>query len=100
MGQVEGREVCLFQATTYLICLVICMNRDVIHTHFLAIRPVRRECPVTPGRATQVSQLLYHSSALPKLMQGCLPLTPPYRRPEMHGPFLIFPVSFSHPQHL
>ena len=90
-GQVEGGEVCLFQATTYLICSVICMNRDVIHAHFLAIRPVRRECPATPVGASQVSQLLYRSSALPKLTQvSHVPLTPLYRRPETDRLFLIF----------
>lgn len=54
----EGGEVCLFQATTYLICSATCVNGDVIHTHFL-----------TPVGAPQVNQLLYRSSALPKLTQ-------------------------------
>lgn len=79
-GQVEGGDVYLFQASTYLISSVICMNRDVIHLHFLAARPVRRECPVTPFGAPQVSQVHYRSSALPKLTQashGKLSPSPP-----------------------
>lgn len=57
----EG-EVCSFPATVYLICSVICMNRDVIHTHFLAVRPVRRECPAIP---VGDPQLLYQSKLTP-----------------------------------